>query len=310
MSTSDGYDTVTIRSEGGVAQAQFVPAANMLCCSLSLDGEELLDAGRGVGAYAQRGKTMGIPLLHPWANRLAARGYAAAGKKVTLPDPEGRYPLDPNGLPIHGALPRLLSWRLDDGLPGDRIRGRLDWTTDELLQLFPFEHELIVEARVRDDGLELVTTLRATGDDAVPVSFGYHPYLTLAGTRREDWQVSLGAARRLVLDDQMLPTGTSEPIRERQFTLADKSFDDGLVGLDAPPEFKVAADRSALTVTFEEGYGYGQVYAPPGHDFICFEPMTALTNALVSGDGLTIVSPGHEHRAAFKITVTENSEET
>ena len=42
--------------------------------------------------YAQRGKTMGIPLLHPWANRLSRAGYAAAGKEVTLPPiPIGRY---------------------------------------------------------------------------------------------------------------------------------------------------------------------------------------------------------------------------
>ena len=40
------------------------------------------------------------------------RGYEAAGRHVTLPDPDGRYPLDPGGLPIHGALPGDLVWEV------------------------------------------------------------------------------------------------------------------------------------------------------------------------------------------------------
>jgi aldose 1-epimerase len=310
MTTIDGFETTTIRSGGGLAQARFVPAANMLCCSLRYGEHELLDEGRGVRAYAQDGKTMGIPLLHPWANRLADRRYSAAGKEVTLPDPQGRYPLDPNGLSIHGALPGLERWVVEDGTPEDLVRARLSWSSPELLELFPFVHELSFEGHVLEDGLELVTTLRATGDDSVPVSFGYHPYLTIPDSRRQDWQVTLGASRRLVLDDRMLPTGRSEPIEERCFTLGERSLDDGLDGLDTPPRFSVADGSTTLKVTFTGGYAFGQVYAPPGHDFICFEPMTAPANALVSGDGLTLVAPGHEHRAAFTITVTENPEET
>jgi hypothetical protein len=34
--------------------------------------------------------------------------------------------------------------------------------------------------------------------------------------------------------------------------------------------------------------------------------MTAPTNALISGDGLTVVPPGGEHRAAFSIAVADN----
>src|SRR6201996_5229585 len=71
MATVDGFETVGIVSAGGALEAHFVPDANMLCHSLIHRGVELLHAGRGVQAYAERGKTMGIPLLHPWANRLS-----------------------------------------------------------------------------------------------------------------------------------------------------------------------------------------------------------------------------------------------
>jgi aldose 1-epimerase len=307
MAAVDGFATVGIVSGGGAVQAHFVPDANMLCHSLTRRGVELLHAGHGVAAYAQRGKTMGIPLLHPWANRLSRPGYAASGHEVTLPPPEGRYALDPNGLPIHGALPGLLRWQLAETGARDRISAHLDWSAPELMELFPFAHELRVDAVAGDAGLELVTTLRATGADAVPVSFGYHPYLRPPGdAARADWQVSLGASERLVLDERMIPTGATEPLEPRRFALDSLSWDDGLAGLTSPPEFSVSAGAQTITVTFDDGYGYAQVFAPAGQDFICFEPMTAPTNALVDGHALTLVAPGEEYRAAFSIAVSDN----
>jgi galactose mutarotase-like enzyme len=307
MVSVDGFATVGIVSDGGALEARFVPDANMLCHSLTHDGVQLLHVERGVEAYAQRGKTMGIPLLHPWANRLARPGYAAAGKEVTLPPPEGRYATDPNGLPIHGALPGLLRWELVDTGARDRASARLDWSSAELMQLFPFAHELRIDAIVGDGGLELITTLRPTGPDAVPVSFGYHPYLhPPGGAPRSEWQVALGASERLVLDERMIPTGATEPLQSQRFALDGQSWDDGLAGLDSPPEFSVTAGAQTVTVTFDEGYGYAQVFAPEGQDFICFEPMTAPTNALEDGRALTLVAPGDEYRTAFSIAVTDN----
>jgi aldose 1-epimerase len=307
MASMDGFASVGIVSPGGTVRAQFVPGANMVCPSFTHAGVELAHAGQGVEAYAQRGKTMGIPLLHPWANRLAQPGYAVAGRRVTLPASDGRFAVDPNGLPIHGALPGLLSWEPLETGAEDRVSARLDWSAPPLMELFPFAHELRMDVVAGDAGLELVTTLRATGEKAVPVSFGYHPYLLPPGDApREEWQVSLGASQRLVLDDRMIPTGETEPLEAHTFRLGGQSWDDGLAGLASPPEFSVCAGAETLTVTFDEGFPYAQVFAPEGQPFICFEPMTAPTNALASGVGLRLVEPGDEYRTAFSIAVADN----
>jgi aldose 1-epimerase len=307
----DGFETVSIVSASGAVTAEFVPDANMVCHSLTHRGDQLLHAGRGVRAYAEHGKTMGVPLLHPWANRLAALEYTVAGKHVALPAPAGRYGVDPKGLPMHGVLPGRLRWTVPEPTAPDRISARLQWDDDDLLQLFPFVHELRLDAWVGDAGLQLVTTLRATGDDVVPVSFGYHPYLQPPGdTPRADWLVSLGASERLVLNAQMIPTGQTVPLAPGPFALGDASWDDGLAGLTPLPEFAVTAGPRTVTLDFDEGFDFAQVYAPPGQDFICFEPMTAPTNALISGVGLTLVSPGGEHRTAFSIAVTDNRDNT
>ena len=299
----DPLAAVAITSADGGTTAEFVPAANMLCRSLRDHGVELLDAGHGVAAYAQRGKTMGIPLLYPWANRLSRRGYRVAGREVTLPEPAGRYALDPAGLPIHGALPGDLRWEAAPAASGDRLMARLPWAGRSLLELFPYAHELELAAWVGDGELALETIVRATGSDAVPVSFGYHPYLTLPGSERRGWRVALGATQRLVLDERLIPTGAREPLPESSFTLGEQSWDDGLDGLSSPPRFAVSGGGRTLTMTFEAGYRFAQVYAPPGHDFICFEPMTAPTDALNSGDDLVLVAPGDDYRARFRVSV-------
>jgi aldose 1-epimerase len=57
------YETITISAEGGETSASFIPALNMVCCSLGHRGVERLAFRRGLDAYARQGKTMGIPLL-------------------------------------------------------------------------------------------------------------------------------------------------------------------------------------------------------------------------------------------------------
>ena len=296
-------DCITLRSPDGSTEAEFVPGANMVCVSLRYLGAEYLHEGAGVEAYARSGMTMGIPLLHPWANRLSGFRYRVADKEVALPRGENLIPLDDSGLPIHGAMPALMSWQVGRLSP-TALTARLRWTSGELLRLFPFPHELTIEARVGSGALTIATTLAPVSEESVPVSFGYHPYLRIPDEKRSRWRVTLGARERLLLDEAMIPTGEREPVAQRRFTLAEQVLDDGFDALDRPPLFEASAGDVALRVRFLEGYSYAQVYAPADQDFICLEPMTAPTNALVSGDGLTLVPPGQQYRAAFRVSIS------
>jgi aldose 1-epimerase len=307
VGTAEGFESITLTSADGTTTAEFVPGANLLCCSFTVDGHELLDRRRGVRAYAEQGKTMGIPLLYPWANRLARFGYRAAGTDVTLSEDDSRIPRDGNGLPIHGVLPGLLRWELEDGGAPDSLAAVLTWRSDELLELFPFAHEVRVGATVGPADLRVTTTVTAVAGSAVPVSFGYHPYTRVPAGSRDDWLVALGAADRLLLDDHSIPTGERAAIDREPFRLDGTSLDDAF---DAPSEsasFEATAGDATLTVTFLAGYSYAQVFAPAGQEFICFEPMTAPTNALNSGDGLTVVEPGGSYRAAFRIALSRDA---
>src|SRR3954466_3774590 len=114
--TREGYPALTLRH--GDLAATFVPQLGMVGASLTHHGEELLGQRNGLPAYEAKGSTMGIPLLHPWANRLSGMTYEAAGKSVTLDPDSPRIKLDPNGLPIHGLLTASPHWQIGDTTGG------------------------------------------------------------------------------------------------------------------------------------------------------------------------------------------------
>ena len=302
---ADGYDTVVIESPSSELRATFVPRAGMVCCSLRHRGVELLAQRSGVRAYAQRGATMGIPLLYPWANRLAGLRYPGPGGEVQLDPADPLLKLDQNGRPIHGAIAGALPWELIErpGAGADRVHARLAWRSAELLAIFPYRHTVELRARVVGARLTITTTVRADGCCDLPVSFGFHPYLTIADSDRRDWLIELPIASRLLLDERMIPIAAGPPVEPRRFRLSDGNWDDALTGLEQPAAFSVSADERRIDVEFRDGFSHAQIYAPTDENFICFEPMTAPTNALVSREGLRVLAAGDTFHATFAISV-------
>jgi galactose mutarotase-like enzyme len=250
---------------------------------------------------------MGIPLLYPWANRLAAHDYAVDRRTVTLPPGPPLVHCEEHGLPIHGLVHASPHWRVTRH-DSTHLRARLDFAAQpELLAAFPFPHVLGLDAALSPESLTITTTVRPSGDVAVPLAFGFHPYLRIPGVARERWRVTLPARRHLALDERSIPTGRGRRQPATRFDLAGRSFDDGYDGLAPGAAFSVAGGGRRLTVVFDTGYPAGQVFTPAGAQFICFEPMTAPTNALRSGAGLRRVMPGGAFTAVFSIHVARNA---
>ena len=292
---------VRLRSGGGELEAAFAPDAGLVGCSLTHRGEELLAQRNGLEEYARSGSTFGIPFLHPLANRLADFSYAVAGQEVELDRDSGLLKIEEHGLPIHGLAPQALRWEVVEE-HGDALRAETEFDR-ERLEGFPFPHRLALEATLADDALTIQTTLTPTSAVSVPVAFGYHPYLVVPGVPRPEWEVELPAEPRLVLDENLIPTGEVETPDFRRGALDERSLDDGYVMPERPRPFSVSGGGRTLGVEFLEGYTHAQVFAPAGKDLICFEPMTAPANALRSHEGLRLAPPGEPFSAAFRITV-------
>jgi aldose 1-epimerase len=305
--------TAAVTLAAGELEATFLPGLGLLGSALRHRGEDLLALPGGLAGYRD-GHVTGLPLLAPWANRLAGRRYRAAGAEVDLDGLD--LHTDPGGLPIHGTLTAHPGWRLER-LAAEADRAVLAAGFDygawpELLAAFPFPHRLAVEAVVAGASLEVATTLLATGDRTVPVAFGWHPYLRLPGPPRREWRLLLPERERLELDGRGLPTGAASPEPAEAAPVGRRTFDD-LYALDGAGRWPgpgpgrrlglEAGDRR-LVVEYGEGYGHAQVFAPPEAEFVCLEPMTAPTGALGSG-ACRLVEPGGAFTARFAIRVEQ-----
>jgi len=286
----------------GDLEAVFLPAHGMLGASLRHRGVEILRRVDDLEAAAARGSSAGIPLLYPWANRLGGPRYRVAGKEVVLDVSSPLLHFDEHGLPMHGVPWPLLSWVVTEARE-DFLTARLDWSGNNLLAVFPFRHRVELAVTLRPDGLTLETTVVASSEGPVPVSFGFHPYFGLPELPRAKWHLELPAMRKLLLDRRGIPTGDEEPFGGFNAELGENSFDDGFALMEEQTTFSVAGATCKVSVELLAGYGYAQIFAPKDKDFIAFEPMTAPTSALISGRGLRFVPPGERFRAVFRIRI-------
>jgi aldose 1-epimerase len=292
---------ITLRDASSALEAQFVPDAGMIGVSLTDSGTELLGQRRGLDAYLANGKTMGIPFLYPWANRLGANTYTAEGRTVTLTAGQHGVRADPNGLPIHGVLAAYPGWRVTHESAGE-LTAEVDFGDEELLASFPFPHRLALTVRLSERVLTVRTAVTPTSDRPVPLCFGFHPYLQLPGVPRQQWIIETPPMRHLQLDGRGLPTG--EAVHEDAATepLLDKTFDDGYDEVAEGAVFALSGGDRRIEVHFEQGYPAAQIFAPAGEDVVCFEPMTAPTDALRRG-GYRSAQPGDWGVAQFSIRV-------
>ncbi len=304
------FKAIRLDSGSGLS-ATFVPGAGMICVSLDFEGQEYLAQRDGLSAYVESGSTMGIPILYPWANRLARDSWKFGPRPARIDPGSYRVRRDENGLAIHGTLAASPFWKIgeasaEDDLTSARVRATLEFGDHpELLATFPFPHRLELEFGLSGQRLSVRTSVTPTGDLAVPLAYGFHPYLTLPDTEREKWQVDLPAMTSLETDSRQIPTGNSAPAEAERFDLADRDLDDAFTGVPDGAQFRVCDDTVQITVTFTRGLNAAQVYAPSDGDFICFEPMKAPTNALISGRDLTSVEPGETDVAEFTIEIGE-----
>ena len=286
----------------GDLEAVFMPRYGMLGASLRHRGVEMLRRVEDLDAAAAKGSTAGIPFLHPWANRLAEPHYLAGGREVILDPSSPLLHLDAHGLPMHGVPWPLLAWELTEAKQ-DSLAARLEWSRSDLLAIFPFRHRVELLATLGSDGLTLETTLVASGEGPVPVSFGFHPYFGLPEIPRVQWRLELPAMRKLALDERGIPSGQEEPFGGFDAKLGEAGFDDGFALIEEQTAFAVAGGGRRISVEMLEGYSHVQVFAPKDQNYIALEPMTAPTSALTSGRGLRVVASGEQFQAVFRIGV-------
>ncbi len=226
----------------------------------------------------------GNPFLGPWANRLDHEGFFFGEHHYKLNPDIKNYNLDGNKQPIHGLLVYSHLWKVIDATATEsdaHVTSQLEfWKYPELMAQFPFAHTLEMTYRLKNGALEVSTTIRNLGASPMPVAIGFHPYFQVTDAPRDEWQVSIPAKDQVVLSPTLVPTGERKPSPYGSpFSLKGVQLDDVFTNLTGR-EFSVQGKSEKITVEFGPKYPVGVVYAPAGRGFICFEPMTGVTNAI------------------------------
>ncbi len=248
-----------------------------------------------VADFAHEPKLCGNPFLAPWANRLDEEGFYFEGRRYLLDKHLGNLLRDGNGLPIHGLLLFRPEWEVVELEATEEeayVTSRFSFARHaELLGHFPFAHQIDMTYRLRAGALAIETRIVNQGSQTMPLSVGYHPYFRIHDAPRDDWTVRLPVERIWTLTDRLVPTGSTQPVRNvfpnpERISLAGTFLDHVFGGLrraaDGTARFAVKGKQQTIEVRYGEKYREAVVYAPPGKDraaFICFEPMSSITNA-------------------------------
>ncbi len=305
--------TYTLSSPDDVT-VTFIPGAGMVGSSLTHDDAELLGMRAGLAAYRKSGKTFGIPLLAPWANRLEHKVFD--GIELVTDGTPGVH-RDANGLPIHGLLAGCPDWRITRAEVGGEGEDAGAWLVADLdfnasrpeFPAFPFPHLLTVAVHLIDSKVEVWTSVTATGELEVPIAFGWHPYFAPPGGDRQDWTVSKPFTHRLKLDGRFVPTGEVKRGPVEVNTLGDP--DDGGISLDdlfadvVPGTTAwIEGGKRRITLSYDFGYDYAVLFAPKDQPLVAIEPMSAPTDPLSGHFPIKTALPGQTYTARYGIHVT------
>jgi aldose 1-epimerase len=288
--TRDGIDVVRLYDAGSKTEVLIAPSYGNNSYQMTVNGKPVFwEPAPSIAALKAKPNFGGNPFLAPWANRLSEDAFWANGVKFKLQPELNNFKHDGNGKPIHGLLAYATEWEvvgLKAGADSAEVTSRLDFGKyPKYLAQFPFNHVLEMTYRLRGSELQVVTSIENRAVEPMPLSIGFHPYFQITDAPRDEWTVHVAAREHVMLSDVLVPTGKREPV-----TLADPvsmrtaQLDDVFTGLvrgsDGLAEFWVKGKSQQISVVYGPTYQVAVVYAPPGRNFICFEPMTGLTNAM------------------------------
>ena len=271
-----GPDLVQLEDTAHRIVVSIAPSAGNLTRELTVNGRNVLGP-------------LGIPFLAPWANRLDEQAFYANGKRYAFDMDLGNVR---GAHPIHGFLSAAAWAIVEAGRDGASawVTSRLEFFRQpDWMAQFPFAHTIDITHRLRDGVLDITVELHNLSAAPMPVAIGFHPYFQLTDAPRDAWTIGLGARTEWVVAPDKIPTGETLPI-ERRFrdprrsALRDHDLDHvfGDLVRDASGQatMTVAGTAQRIDVVFGPNYRAAVVYAPKGRDFICFEPMAGITDAL------------------------------
>jgi len=238
-----------------------------------------------------------FPLV-PWSNRISPAGFEFEGRRIApAPTREGEP------CPIHGE-----GWRLPW-----HVEARDE--SSVVLSLYrrdgsPFAFTAHLAYTLSSDTLRVTLKVTNNGSHPLPFGLGLHPWMPDPDdvlVRAVADGVWLSGADKLPAERSALPQAW-DFAGDVPRPLPPEGVDNAFTGWDGSAQIDWPSRRLRLRISADMSYYI--LYAPPGKDFFCFEPVDHPINAhnLPGGaqaNGLTVLAPGQDLRRTVRFAVEE-----
>jgi aldose 1-epimerase len=307
--TVDSVDIVRLTDAAHKIEVSICPSVGNIAYDMTINGKQiLLPPYAALPEWKAKPGQSGIPFLAPWANRLDQDAYWANGHKYVLNPETATLRRDQNNHPIHGLL-LFAEWqvvKLNADRESAEVTSRLEfWKHPGWMAQFPFAHTIEMTYRLAAGVLEVRTTIENHSLEPMPLVIGFHPWYQIPEIPRDEWTIHAPVREHYTLSSAFIPTGEKKQVGLPDPTpLLGRQFDDVYGGIKAGEEFWVEAKGRRISVRFGPNFPIAVVYAPQSKNVVCFEPMTAITNAFNLAhegvyQGLPSIAPGAKWTESF-----------
>ena len=295
--------------------AQVIKSADLVTLSA---GDLQLDLAPAVGGGIAGFKWRGIDLLRPAdPHDLATKNPLGLGSFPMVPFSgriaNGRFEFDGR---IVNLLPMLADQ--DHALHGQgwqrmwtctaRSANKAQLCFDHPLGEWPWAYRAEQSFDLRESRLIQTLSLENHSDTPMPAGLGLHPYFP----RTADMQLRAQVDGYFPNDIQMLPGARSPPPKAWDWahgmTLS-PPIDHQFTGWDGRAEIWWPSRGVHVAMTTVPPLDYLVVYAPPGQDYACIEPVSHANNGLnrsANGaqDGMKVLAPRQRMTICVTLEIT------
>lgn len=277
--------------EAGGLSLAFDPDLGGAILSLTREGVDLL---RPTAAGATDVlETACFPLV-PYANRIADGWFTFAGRAAQL-----SRNMTGQAHPLHGEGWRR-AWRVES-----METAKVAMVFEPQATEWPWRYRARQMFRLTPDSLTIDLEVTNLDDAPGPFGLGLHPYFPGSGQAR----LTAETTGLWLSSDELLPVShvAAAPWANGAPARSDRLVDHCHTGWSGTARIDLGPEGPSLELTASPQMRWLHVFAPPGEDFFCVEPVSHAPNALNMDDpqahGMQRLEPGVSLRTWIRLAI-------
>lgn len=182
----------------------------------------------------------------------------------------------------------------------------------EGVEYYPFPFDFYVKYILTASELMIQIKITNTGNTAMPIGLGWHPYFKLDTTTIDTLKMQFSECQSVEVDKRMIPNGkTADYTNFSKLKAIENTHLDNCFIFNNSDSKRGTVILQSTTTTLSiwqetDIFPYFQVYTPDLRQSIAIEPMTCNVDAFNNKNGLWILEPDEEKQMKFGVKMINN----